>query len=153
MPGDYPFQKYMSKAVFWASAVEKLNRKNISAISCHLWKGTATTYRFSDLHRHARKKRLQYRYCRTRLEYCVQFWFLWFKKEADRLERVQKRAVKMIKELENLPFEEMLEELFFFTLEKRRLMENLMRVSQYLKSNCNKDRGSPSQGDTWRRQR
>lgn len=59
----------------------------------------------------------------------------------------------MIKELENLPFEEMLEELVFFTLEKRRLMENLMRVPQYLKSDCNKDRGSPSQGDTWRRQR
>ena len=37
------------------------------------------------------------------LEYRVQFWSLQFRKDVDRLERVQRRATKMIKGLENLP--------------------------------------------------
>jgi len=34
------------------------------------------------------------------LDYCVQFWFPLYQKDVDRLEKVQKRGTKMIKDWE-----------------------------------------------------
>ena len=71
---------------------------------------------------------------RPHLEYCIQAWSPYLRKDIDMLEKIQRRATKLIPGLRDLRYEEILKECVLTTLETGRLRGDQIEVFMIL--NC-----------------
>ena len=77
---------------------------------------------------------------RPHLEYCIQAWRPYRKNDIDILERIQRRATKMIPKFRNISYKMRLKECSLTTLETRRLRGDQIEVFKILNGYENIDR-------------
>ena len=70
---------------------------------------------------------------RPKLEYCIQAWRPYLRKDIDKIERVQRRATKLISECRFLPYKDRLQYSGLTTLEDRRDRGDMIEVFKLIK--------------------
>ena len=76
---------------------------------------------------------------RPKLEYCVQAWRPYLRKDIDKIEKVQHRATKMISDIKKLSYHDRLHATNLITLEDRRIRGDLIETFKMLKGISNVD--------------
>lgn len=71
-------------------------------------------------------------YVRPHMEFCIQAWSPYLQKDITCLEKIQRRATKMVHGLRNMAYDDRLEILGLLSLEKRRLRGDLIEVFKIL---------------------
>jgi len=69
---------------------------------------------------------------RPHLEYCVQAWSPHYFKDINKIEKVQKRAVNMIKDIRSIDYTGKLRELNLFSMSRRRMRGDMIEVYKIL---------------------
>ncbi|PKU40639.1 hypothetical protein llap_9060 [Limosa lapponica baueri] len=146
------FRLIIRKKLFTMRVVEhwnRLPREVVEAPSLEIFKSRKTTVSWAaskEASKEAKSSRsrevilsLWSTLVRPHLEYYVQLWSPQHRKDMDLLERVQRSAMRMIRELEHLSCEDRLRELGLFILEKTSLQEDLLVAFQYLKGAYRED--------------
>jgi ribonuclease P/MRP protein subunit RPP40 len=72
---------------------------------------------------------------RPHLEYCVQAWRPYLKKDIELIEGVQRSATKLIKSLKDETYENRLKKLHLTSIETRRLRGDLIAVCKIFQGN------------------
>ena len=67
------------------------------------------------------------------MEFAIQAWSPYLKKDIMKLEKVQRRATKLVPSLSHLPYEERLQRLGLTTLEQRRTRGDMIETFKILK--------------------
>ena len=76
---------------------------------------------------------------RPKLEYCIQAWRPYLQKDIDLMEKVQRRATRMMTKDKNLSYHDRLKKFGLTTLETRRLRGDLIEVFKFFKGYYNVD--------------
>ena len=71
-------------------------------------------------------------YVRPHMEFCIQAWSPYLQKDIRCLEKIQRRATKVVHGLNNIAYDDRLEILGLLSLEKRRLRGDLIEVFKML---------------------
>ena len=82
-------------------------------------------------------------YCslvRPHLEYAVQSWSPYYRKDIEELEKIQRRMTKLVPELKDLPYEERCKRMGLTSLEKRRVRGDLIETFKIIHGYENVDR-------------
>ena len=79
-------------------------------------------------------------FVRPHLEYSQRIWSPYLQQDADELERVQRRATKLIPALEYLTYEERLKELNLYSLQDRRTRGDLILMYRIMSGDMRIDR-------------
>nr|VZI49739.1 unnamed protein product [Spirometra erinaceieuropaei] len=72
-------------------------------------------------------------FVRPQLEFAIQAWRLWTVKDRTTLEKVQRRAIKLVRGHKNLPYETRLSNLNLFPLDYRQLRGDLLQTFRMLR--------------------
>ena len=73
-------------------------------------------------------------YIRPNLEFCIPAWCPYLSKDIEVMEKVQRRATKMVPELKNLQYEDRLQRLGILNLSARRLRGDLIETFKIMNS-------------------